>query len=392
MFKRNFKISLVISLIFGVLSPSVGMAVTADFQASIDAKSMELETISNQIKDTTANLNKLAGQKKTLSNELKKIDYTLSQTNLGIKSSQIKLDKLNLELQSLGGQVDDTKFDIFSKKEAIGETIKAINKSDRDGLIQVLLKNKSLVNGAFEVQALKDVQNVLGDNIRDLTMLQSNLEDNIATTASKKTQIEAENQNLKVRKSLAQDQQVERKDLLSSTKNKEQIYQQQLNSLQKRQEDIANEIEQLEYELRGKIDAREIPAPRRGILLWPVPEGVLTQGYGSTGFARANYKGHWHNGIDIGRFLGAEIVAAEDGTVLAVGNQDNYCPRGAYGKFIVIKHHNGLTTLYGHMSAQKVKIGQEVARGEVVGYMGKTGWATGPHLHFVVYDSNTYRL
>lgn len=376
----------------GLFQPSLSFAASTDFKKSIDDKSKELESISGQIKEASDNLVKLAGQKKTLSNELKKLDYTLNQVSLSIKSSQVKLDKYDLEIQSLGDKIDDTKSDIASKKGAIVETLRTINKSDRDGVIQILLKNSSLVKGAFEVQALKDVQNVLSVKVNDLTELQADLENAIEITSEKKKQVEIERESLRIRKSLAQDQQAERKNLLTSTKDKEQIYQQQLNDLQKRQEEIAKEIEQLEYELRGRIDAREIPAPRPGILMFPVPDGIMTQGYGGTLFALINYRGHWHNGIDIGRFLGAEVVAAEDGTIIAMGDQDKYCYRGAYGKFIVIKHHNGLTTLYGHLSAQRVKIGQEVSRGQVIGYMGKTGWATGPHLHFTVYDSNTYIL
>ena len=97
-------------------------------------------------------------------------------------------------------------------------------------------------------------------------------------------------------------------------------------------------------------------------------------------------------GVLVDEWLGAEILAAEDGVVVNMGNQDNYCYRGAYGKFIVVKHNNGLTTLYAHLSGQAVKVGEEVKRGQLIGYMGRTGLATGPHLHFVVYASATYSV
>ena len=106
----------------------------------------------------------------------------------------------------------------------------------------------------------------------------------------------------------------------------------------------------------------------------------------------ANYRGEHHNGVDIGKAFGAEIVSASDGVVVNAGNQDRYCPRGAYGKYVVIKHNNGLTTLYGHLASYIIEEGEPVKRGDVIGYMGKTGWATGPHLHFTVYGTNTYRL
>ena len=73
----------------------------------------------------------------------------------------------------------------------------------------------------------------------------------------------------------------------------------------------------------------------------------ITQGYGATAFAQTEYVHHWHNGLDFAASIGTPILAAEAGTVAAQGNEDLYCPRGAYGKFIVINHNNGLTTFTG---------------------------------------------
>lgn len=362
------------------------------FKQSIENKSKELEQVNSQIRETQSNLTKIDSQKRTLSSDLKKIDYTLNQVNLGIKASEINIQKLNLELESLNGKVYEIEKDVDSKKAAISDTIRKINESDKDGTLQILLKNESLVKGAFEVQALQDVQDVLSLNVNELKDLHEELTGTITEKEKKKNQVETENKNLRVRRNLAEDQKQERKTLLVETKNKEQVYQAQLSTLQKQQEAIAEEIQELEAALRGRIDATQIPAPRPGTLAYPVPHGTLTQGYGQTSFALRNYPGHWHNGIDIGKFLGAEIVSAEDGRVVAIGNTDRYCPRGAYGKFIVVKHYNGLTTLYAHLSAYGVNVGDEVERGQPIAYMGRTGWATGPHLHFVVYDSTTYTI
>ncbi len=90
----------------------------------------------------------------------------------------------------------------------------------------------------------------------------------------------------------------------------------------------------------------------------------------------------FHSGIDFGAGRGTPIHAADGGTVIHAGWQ------GGYGKAVIINHgssrgHN-LSTLYGHMSRVAVRAGQHVSKGQVVGYVGSTGFSTGPHLHFEV--------
>ena len=86
----------------------------------------------------------------------------------------------------------------------------------------------------------------------------------------------------------------------------------------------------------------------------------------------------FHSGIDFGGGYGAPIYAAEAGVVVSASS------RGGYGMTIVIDHGGGLTTLYAHQSRFAVGAGQQVTRGQVIGYIGSTGFSTGPHLHFEV--------
>jgi murein DD-endopeptidase MepM/ murein hydrolase activator NlpD len=74
--------------------------------------------------------------------------------------------------------------------------------------------------------------------------------------------------------------------------------------------------------------------------------------------------------------------------VLGTGNTDVTCPNASYGKWVFIKHGNGLSTLYAHLSVISVSKGESVSTSEVIGYSGSTGYATGPHLHFGVYATS----
>lgn len=115
-------------------------------------------------------------------------------------------------------------------------------------------------------------------------------------------------------------------------------------------------------------------APRkakRGALAWPVDGGIITSRFGPR-------NGRNHDGIDIGAKEGTPILAAADGKVVFNGWMHGY------GRMLIVKHANHLTTVYAHNSKNSVKKNSRVKRGQVIGEVGQTGRSTGPHLHFEV--------
>ena len=110
--------------------------------------------------------------------------------------------------------------------------------------------------------------------------------------------------------------------------------------------------------------------PSNAGLIWPV-DGPITSPFGWRW-------GRMHQGIDIGVPYGTPIHAAAGGTVIYCGWEEGY------GNFVVIDHGGNLATAYGHQSRIAVSCGQQVAQGDVIGYVGCTGHCTGPHLHFEV--------
>ena len=118
-------------------------------------------------------------------------------------------------------------------------------------------------------------------------------------------------------------------------------------------------------------------------LAWPVPGGYISQGFGCTGFWAEPPMGdcpHFHSGIDIAAPVGTRIVAAAAGTVIFAGWKDN---GGGYQVWVSDGHD--FYTSYHHMSAVLVHTGQQIGRGQLIGRVGMTGDATGPHCHFSVW-------
>lgn len=104
--------------------------------------------------------------------------------------------------------------------------------------------------------------------------------------------------------------------------------------------------------------------------VWPTSSHKINQ-----------YYSYRHRGVDIDGDIGSPIYSAKSGVIVFSGW------RGGYGKCMIISHPDGTETLYGHLSSYKRTSGN-VGGGELVGYMGSTGWSTGPHLHFEIRTSN----
>ena len=111
-----------------------------------------------------------------------------------------------------------------------------------------------------------------------------------------------------------------------------------------------------------------------GALIWPT-SGMISQGYWE-----------YHLAVDIAGPLGSPVVAADSGYVASIQDTDY-----GYGRCVVIDHGNGIQTLYSHLQAYYVKVGQSVGRGQAIGTRGSTGNSTGPHLHFEVIQNGVQR-
>ncbi len=115
-----------------------------------------------------------------------------------------------------------------------------------------------------------------------------------------------------------------------------------------------------------------------GTYIWPCPSSTyVTSAFGMREHPLFGDE-RPHSGIDIAGSAGSEVLAADSGTI-AVATYSS-----SYGNYVTIYHSNGDYTLYAHMSSLAVTAGQNVTQGDVIGYVGSTGWATGPHLHFEI--------
>jgi len=342
-------------------------------------------------------LQTIQSQRVTLQQQVNLLNANINSLQLNIQADTLTTQQLEIEKQQLQGNMQDISSSITVKENAIASTLQELQRNDstNGNLLALFLRNGTLADSVFEANSVLNLEDQLSSDINNLKDLNGQYQDQFTESSQKETQIQAQQQDLQNKASILQDQQQQKATLLASTKNQESVFQKQLTALQQQQAAINNDIEAIDAVLRTKIDPSTLPALGAGVLLMPVQgdtEASITQGYGATAFAKSEYVHHWHNGLDLAASIGTPILAADDGTVAAEANEDLYCPHGAYGKFITINHNNGLTTLYGHLSRILVTAGEQVKRGQLIGYSGNTGDVTGPHLHFTVFAQSTYYL
>lgn len=373
------------------IKPFVASAAST-LQYLIDQLSDQLETKKEEIRQLEKDAEKyksLIEQKRKEVDSLKKeiglLETEIAKVSNDIKKTNAQIDKTNIEINDTELEIVRFEKEISNQKVVLAYLVVDMYEKTQDSNIEIFLRNNNLSDYYNNKEYADVVENNAKGALDNLKDIKFNLEKTKTDLESKKRELDELKKTLQAQKNLLDDKKEEKDNLLASTKGKERKYQQIKSELEKKQQDVQKEIYELEDKIRLAVKPKNLPSPGSGVLNWPIADPEITQGYGSTndtGFKNPWYK--FHNGVDFRAPTGIAILAAADGTITATGNNGKY----AYGKWILIKHNNGLSTLYGHLSQQLVSSGDTVKKGSAIGLSGNTGYSTGAHLHFTVYDSD----
>ncbi len=346
----------------------------------IEALRKEISIYQTQISETGKAITTLQSTIKVLDTTGKKLVVELSVTENKIAAALLTIEKLSLE-------IDDKKRRLKINELGLAEMIQNMRKRDTSSFIEVMLTyaNLSLL---WSDSDRGDALNArIQTRIAELGYAKTNLEVIRREAERAEKELARLKQELGDKKKAVDYNQKQKTTLLGDTKNKEQNFKNILKEKMRREEEFEREIFEFESQLKFELNRSEVPARGSGILSWPLDIPVVTQYFGATADARRLYVSGTHNGIDLRASNGTPIKASLSGKVEAVGNTDTVLKCYSYGKWILITHGNGLSTLYAHLSVVSISPGESVVTGQVIGYSGATGYATGPHLHLSVYAS-----
>lgn len=387
----NYKIKKILSIILLLIfitSPLFARAdLVGDLQQQINDKQNQIKDMEQKVSQLKKSIQNTKTQQSTLNKQIEAYEQQIDMLQSDIDLTYAKIGETNLQIQRINANIKTKEGELETNKTYLVNAIRTMNEHDQETPFEIVLKNNNFSDFLDQVQYMDDLQKEIQTRISTIKKIKDELSAQETNQENYKGALLSLNEDLQGKTLALSFQKSDKQDLLSATKSQEKKYQSQVQSLQKQQEDIEKQINDLESKLRQAIDPSSMPAGK-GILSWPI-NSRLTQGYGSTsvtGFINNTYS--FHNGIDMSASIGTPVKAAADGLVVGVGNDGKY----AYGKWVAINHQNGLVTLYGHFSVQSVSTGQRVTRGQVIGYSGNTGFSTGPHLHFTVYDASTFSV
>ena len=389
-------ILLLLTISYFTLSEKSFASTIDELETKINERSQNITDLEKEIAQYETELKATATQSKSLQGAISTLNLTKKKLETDIKVTQNKILLTIDELEELSFQIDDKQKSIDLYRDSLRESLKQINEADSKNLIETILENSSISEALNDSENIKTLEGAVREKTLILKNLKTDLVNKETLTTQKKKSLENLNGTLGDQKKVVEENVKETKYLLSVTKNKEQNYQKTLAEKKALKEAFQRELDSFESELKFQIDPSSIPHTGSGVLSWPLSGKIkVTQKFGKTDFSDAHpglYSGQGHNGVDFAASPGTPILSAGNGVVLGTGNTDTVCPGASYGKWVFVEHPNGLSTLYAHLSFIKVSVGQSISTGDVVGYSGSTGYATGPHLHFTVYASQGVKI
>ncbi len=359
-----------------------------ELQTKIDQRGTDIKALEKEIAQYEGQISTLSSQASSLSSTIKSLDLTKKKLTAQIKLTEDKINAATIAIQGLNSQISDTEQTASADRRSISSAFSVLNQNSDQSLPEIILAKSSISDTWDSLNKL----GILTDSLlTDISHLK-NTKDTLSTRKTAKQKAQAELTALRTQLSGQQgavaSAVTEKNQLLADTKQSQSEYQKILNQKLIQKDAFEKEMMAYEESLHLTVTKGEVPRTGKGVLDYPVDVVRITQYFGNTSFSTANpqiYNGKGHTGVDFGVSIGTPIKAALSGQVVGVANTDLYRGCQSYGKWIMIKHANGLSTLYAHLSVQNVHVGDTVGTGSVIGYSGNTGYSTGPHLHFGVY-------
>jgi len=373
MFKISARLKRIVALVVVMMlvvllvsSAVVHFTGNADEQQELEDKQQELNEDKQQIE---GEIDELEGQKLSVMEEKKILDDEVT-------ALETEIAEVNTQISALETQIEETTTELENATKATeeqyklyGERVRVMYENRGTGYLDVLLSSESVGDFLEKLEIVTQIANYDKVLTEELKAEQQRIMTMKAELETDKLALDDSKSALLASKAVLDSKMAERDAMIQKIEGSQSALEAQI-----------KEIEAEEAAVRAQIArlAGGDSVYTGGAMLWPTPScKIITSYYGWRLHPVLGYE-KLHTGMDIGAGYNANIIAAASGTVITATYNS------AYGNYVVIDHGGGVCTLYAHQSSMAVSVGQYVNAGQVIGYVGSTGYSTGPHLHFEV--------
>ncbi|MCD8508281.1 MAG: peptidoglycan DD-metalloendopeptidase family protein [Candidatus Pacebacteria bacterium] len=355
-----------------------------ELQAQINAASNRIREIEARIAALGQNIAETAEERRTLEQELGRIERERQQLQNQIALTDSQIDKTNLVITDLSNNILTTEEQIKIQQDGLRRSIQLRQQYDDISLFEILLTRNNISEFWRDVDELLTIQEASQRHIYELRGLTFSLAEIIKEQEVKKEELESLKKDIEDQRKLVDNNRQEQAQLVRETRNQEEIYRQQLAAEERRRQAFEEEIRAYETQLKFLANPTALPPAGSAPLSWPLENILITQQFGARTGPHRTYT-HGHSGVDFRAQTPQKLFSMAGGVVMGTGDTDLACRGVSFGRWITIRHDNNLVATYAHLSLINVQPGERVARGQLIGYTGNTGRTTAPHLHISLY-------
>lgn len=354
-----------------VISLFIAVAMSFNVVNFACAETSQPQKVEQKRAELRQKINSLTRLERQESNKLSKNQQKLERNQRALKNSQSQYDKKQKNIEELQKDLNVYLKQYNMRQKATSERLRCIYKTKHTLILDLLVNTDSISQFLDRIyyqnliiQSDKKKMAELKNEARNVAVLKQRIESEKRQLSGIIKQIDKENSNIK---SIIK----QNKSMIEKIQKDKRAYERSERELSRQSANLTTMISK---------STKDSGVVVTGGFLMPT-QGRITSPYGWR--IHPIFKSKiFHTGIDIGAPYGTPIKAANAGKVIYSGWY------GGYGRVVIIDHGSctgaPTTTLYAHMSKSAATVGQNVMRGQVIGYVGTTGYATGPHLHFEV--------
>lgn len=398
---------------------------TSSLQDKINQNQNDINNLENEKNQINGELENQANDLQGILNQIDAKSKDLDSAKAEVNSYQIKINEVQAEIDKINNEISTAEEEIKTRenliiqkeeegkkiKEALDQRVRSYYKIDiTSNYIYMVLKSENIISLLNNIENVYKIISLDKSLMEAAKILQKQLEEekfeiskNLEKIELSKEEIVAKQDELKeaqkeflVKQEFHQSKMNElyglesqKSNLISSLTDKQEELEDKIGDLVSYNKQLQQELDSIFDEINngnngGGNNSGGENSGGNGIPGDPSSEtflrpgyGVVTDEYGPRTNPVTGEAG-FHTGVDLGDPSGAPVAASKSGVVAYSGWISGY------GETVIIDHGNGVQTLYGHNSQRLVSVGQTVARGETIAYVGSTGMSTGPHIHWEI--------